>query len=154
MLCFSPLLHPAIPKPKPPDSCGNTPQGAYLALFWVIFNLGAVFGGILTAATNWTSEAPAASASTYAAFLGIMAIGCGLSLLLADPSTVRRPDGTLLQTGSTVEVPRYTSLLFLLTNIPRRKKGLGGENRVEGCGPSYGRRAEPLAPTIFQWKVR
>eukprot|EP00192_Tetraselmis_astigmatica_P024714 CAMPEP_0117688012 /NCGR_PEP_ID=MMETSP0804-20121206/23530_1 /TAXON_ID=1074897 /ORGANISM="Tetraselmis astigmatica, Strain CCMP880" /LENGTH=324 /DNA_ID=CAMNT_0005500291 /DNA_START=240 /DNA_END=1214 /DNA_ORIENTATION=- len=59
--------------------------------------MGAVFGGILTAAANWSSEASSASLATYAGFLLVMLAGSLLSLLLANPATVVRPDGSPVQ---------------------------------------------------------
>ena len=53
-----------------------------------------MFGGVLTAATNWRRPGSGASLATYVAFLSVMALGSALSMLLADPASVVRPDGS------------------------------------------------------------
>ena len=50
-------------------------KGRYQALFWCIFNLGAVIGGLITLATNFHSTASEPSLATYVFFVGIMILG-------------------------------------------------------------------------------
>ncbi|DBA01989.1 TPA: hypothetical protein N0F65_006722 [Lagenidium giganteum] len=72
-------------------------KGIYFSVFWIIFNLGATIGGIITFATNYNSNASGASTGTYVAFLIMMSMGACLSLLLAKPEHVQRNDGTFVQ---------------------------------------------------------
>lgn len=45
-------------------------KGRFTALFWMIFNLGAVIGAVIPLGQNWNSpDAKAASGSTYIAFM-------------------------------------------------------------------------------------
>jgi len=63
-------------------------KGAFISIFWGIFNLGGVIGAIITLATNYSESAANASMATFISFIIIMACGCGLVLLLTNPSDV------------------------------------------------------------------
>ena len=76
-------------------------------MFWMVFNLGAVFGGAVTAFTNWQNVAVEASVSTYTTFILVMICGSLLTFVLANPSSVIRPDGSLVQVLSIVESRHY-----------------------------------------------
>ena len=85
-------------------------KGRYQALFWAIFNMGAVIGGLITFASNVDDDgtahaqqhagahaaggAHAASPATFAAFLAMMVAGACVALAMRDPSrrAVVRPD--------------------------------------------------------------
>ncbi|KAF0709657.1 hypothetical protein As57867_005785, partial [Aphanomyces stellatus] len=71
-------------------------KGKYFSYFWIIFNLGACLGGFLTFGTNYDNHGKAATTSTYILFLVLMVIGSLLSLVLVDPNTVVRNDGTMV----------------------------------------------------------
>lgn len=78
-------------------------KGIYLSYFWIIFNLGAVMGGLLTFALNFDKKPgepeTAASSSTFAVFFFLMACGSAGCLLLVSPDRVVRPDGTVVQSA-------------------------------------------------------
>lgn len=71
-------------------------RGTYISLFWCIFNLGGVLGGLLPFSFNYRSGADAASVNdgTYIAFMAIMLVGTALTLLVLPPSRIVRNDGT------------------------------------------------------------
>jgi uncharacterized membrane protein YeaQ/YmgE (transglycosylase-associated protein family) len=70
-------------------------KGKFVAVFWGIFNLGAVIGALIPTAQNWNSgNAPAAPGSTYIAFLVISLVGACVPFFLANPANVIRSDGT------------------------------------------------------------
>mmetsp|Transcript_44854 Transcript_44854/g.120082 ORF Transcript_44854/g.120082 Transcript_44854/m.120082 type:complete len:335 (-) Transcript_44854:63-1067(-) len=74
-----------------------TPQsrGRLIGLFWIIFNLGGVAGGLLEFGLNYSNEAGSASAASYFSFIAAMLAGALLSpFLLARPSQVVREDGS------------------------------------------------------------
>jgi hypothetical protein len=68
-------------------------KGHYFAIFWIIFNFGAVIGGIITFVSNYHSRSDAAGPETFLIFSAIMGVGSLLSLTLAAPNTVLRPNG-------------------------------------------------------------
>ncbi|KAJ2450654.1 hypothetical protein EV183_004154 [Coemansia sp. RSA 2336] len=78
-------------------------KGKYIAVFWVIFNLGGMLGGILPFAINYHSESDSLSDSVYIAFIVLESLGAVLGLALAPPAKVTRDDGT------SVVLVRYTS---------------------------------------------
>ncbi|PIA13480.1 MFS general substrate transporter [Coemansia reversa NRRL 1564] len=69
-------------------------KGKYIAVFWVIFNLGGMIGGVLPFAINYHSESDSLSDGVYIAFVILESIGALLGLALAPPSKVVRDDGT------------------------------------------------------------
>eukprot|EP01065_Artemidia_motanka_P000418 TRINITY_DN10188_c1_g4_i1.p1 TRINITY_DN10188_c1_g4~~TRINITY_DN10188_c1_g4_i1.p1 ORF type:complete len:468 (+),score=134.17 TRINITY_DN10188_c1_g4_i1:100-1503(+) len=71
-------------------------KGRYLAVFWVLFNMGGVVGGLVTFGTNYDRDLAEPSVSTYVTFLAVMAAGSCLCVLLVPPSAVERPDGTMV----------------------------------------------------------
>ncbi|KAF0717615.1 Aste57867_2196 [Aphanomyces stellatus] len=71
-------------------------KGKYFSYFWIIFNLGACLGGFLTFGTNYDNHGKAATTSTYVVFLVLMCCGTLLSLVLVDPNTVVRNDGSMV----------------------------------------------------------
>ncbi|KAJ1882335.1 hypothetical protein LPJ57_001013 [Coemansia sp. RSA 486] len=78
-------------------------KAKYIAVFWVIFNLGGMLGGILPFAINFKSEKDTLSDGVYIAFVVLECIGALLGLALAPPSKVVRND------GSSVVLVKYTS---------------------------------------------
>ncbi|KAJ0409302.1 hypothetical protein ATCC90586_007580 [Pythium insidiosum] len=77
-------------------------QGRYLSTFWIIFNLGATSGGVLTFLLNFNSADHAApgsgkrsvSPATFLAFMLLTAVGTAIAaLLIVPPSDVVKEDG-------------------------------------------------------------
>merc|ERR1719482_2268589 len=68
--------------------------GSYVAVFWVIFNSGAVVGGLVSFALNYHSAASAASPGTFLAFLSIMLMGSILCGVMSPLNRVARADGS------------------------------------------------------------
>uniref|UniRef100_A0A0D9W1S3 Major facilitator superfamily (MFS) profile domain-containing protein n=1 Tax=Leersia perrieri TaxID=77586 RepID=A0A0D9W1S3_9ORYZ len=71
-------------------------RGSYISLFWCLFNLGGVLGGLLPFSLNYHRGDDAASVNdgTYIAFMAFMLLGAALALLLLPPSRIVRDDGT------------------------------------------------------------
>uniref|UniRef100_A0A0D9ZGA2 Major facilitator superfamily (MFS) profile domain-containing protein n=1 Tax=Oryza glumipatula TaxID=40148 RepID=A0A0D9ZGA2_9ORYZ len=71
-------------------------RGSYISLFWCLFNLGGVLGGLLPFSLNYHRAADAASVNdaTYIAFMAFMLLGAGLALLLLPASRIVRDDGS------------------------------------------------------------
>ena len=72
-------------------------KGKYFSWFWIIFNLGATMGGLITFGTNYNSQGSSASTTTYIVFLILMSCGCFMSLTLAKPENVIRNDGSVVK---------------------------------------------------------
>lgn len=72
-------------------------KGRYIALFWIIFNLGAVLGEAVALGRTYdnTTDSPV-SDGVYIGFLIITLIGTSLTFTLAAPSSIRRNDGTIV----------------------------------------------------------
>lgn len=68
-------------------------RGKYIYTFWILFNLGSVFGGTLSMAINWNQEIQKTNQASYFCFIAIMILGALGGLLLADPENVEREDG-------------------------------------------------------------
>ena len=76
-------------------------KGFATALFWILFNSGAVVGGLLTLFTNYHSASAAApSTTTLVCFLSVMLCGTALTALLVPPERVLRRDGRRVNTVS------------------------------------------------------
>ncbi|KAJ2491809.1 hypothetical protein IWW37_002008 [Coemansia sp. RSA 2050] len=92
-------------------------KGRYIAIFWVIFNLGGVIGGIVPFATNYhqgdNKTAVPLSNAGYIVFIALEALGAASALFLAPPSRVIRDD------GSHVVLINYTSVGFEAKEILR-----------------------------------
>ncbi|KAL2869940.1 unc-93 family MFS transporter [Aspergillus lucknowensis] len=69
-------------------------KGKYISIFWVIFNLGGVIGGLIPLAQNMHSDAGRVNDGTYIAFMVLMVVGFFLAWLLADSKYIVRNDGT------------------------------------------------------------
>ncbi|KAL1539815.1 UNC93-like protein 1 [Salvia divinorum] len=70
-------------------------KGSYIALFWSIFNLGGVIGGLIPFAMNFhRTEARSVNDATYIGFMVFMSIGTLLSVSILHPSRVIRDDGS------------------------------------------------------------
>lgn len=73
----------------------TTRKGTYIALFWTIFNMGGVMGGLIPFSLNYHRiDAEAVNDQTYITFMCFMSVGTILSLAMLPPSRVVRDDGT------------------------------------------------------------
>lgn len=74
----------------PPDR-----KGTYISMFWSIFNMGGVIGGLIPFILNYNrSEASSVNDGTYIGFMIFMAIGTVLALAILHPRNVIRDDGS------------------------------------------------------------
>ncbi|KAF5743421.1 UNC93-like protein 1 [Tripterygium wilfordii] len=70
-------------------------KGTYISLFWSIFNMGGVIGGLIPFILNYhRNEASSVNDATYIGFICFMSAGTLLSLSILPPSRVVRDDGT------------------------------------------------------------
>ncbi|GER46762.1 UNC93-like protein 1 [Striga asiatica] len=70
-------------------------KGLYISLFWSIFNLGGVIGGLIPFILNFNrNEALSVNDGTYIGFMAFMSIGTVLSLSILHPGRVLREDGS------------------------------------------------------------
>ncbi|RAH70865.1 unc-93 family MFS transporter [Aspergillus aculeatinus CBS 121060] len=69
-------------------------KGKFIAIFWVIFNLGGVIGSLVPLGQNLHSVAGQVNDGTYIAFMVLMALGFVLAWGLADSKYVKRKDGS------------------------------------------------------------
>lgn len=70
-------------------------KGTYISIFWSIFNLGGVIGGLIPFVLNYhRTEAVSVNDGTYIAFMCFMAAGAALSLAILPPSRIVRDDGS------------------------------------------------------------
>ncbi|OMO64144.1 Ion channel regulatory protein, UNC-93 [Corchorus capsularis] len=70
-------------------------KGSYIALFWTIFNLGGVIGGLIPFILNYHREtAETVNDQTYITFMCFMTAGAIISLAILNPDRVVRDDGT------------------------------------------------------------
>ncbi|KAK9673095.1 hypothetical protein RND81_12G145600 [Saponaria officinalis] len=71
-------------------------KGTYISIFWSIFNMGGVIGGLIPFILNYhRAEAASVNDGTYVGFMCFMAFGALLSLLVLPPSKVVRDDGSV-----------------------------------------------------------
>jgi MFS family permease len=74
---------------------GTDGRGVLFGLFWLVFNFGAVCGGLLTFGHNFgDSSGGEASAGTFVIFLCLMALGSALCVLFEPAGRVIRIDGS------------------------------------------------------------
>ncbi|KAF8022368.1 hypothetical protein BT93_F0027 [Corymbia citriodora subsp. variegata] len=70
-------------------------KGTYISLFWGIFSMGGVTGGLIPFILNYNrSEAGSVNDATYIGFMGFMIVGALLSFAILPPNKVIRDDGT------------------------------------------------------------
>ncbi|XP_019195058.1 PREDICTED: UNC93-like protein 1 [Ipomoea nil] len=70
-------------------------KGTYISLFWSIFNMGGVVGGLIPFIMNYhRTDAVSVNDGTYIGFMIFMSIGTVLSLAILHPSRVIRDDGS------------------------------------------------------------
>jgi MFS family permease len=70
-------------------------KGRYIAVFWTIFNLGGVVGGLIPFALNYHADETksAVNDATYVSFMVVMAFGALLGFALVTPEKVRAASG-------------------------------------------------------------
>ncbi|KAL0923623.1 hypothetical protein M5K25_007687 [Dendrobium thyrsiflorum] len=72
-----------------------TYKGTYISIFWSIFNLGGVIGGLIPFILNYhRTQAASVNDGTYIAFMCFMSAGMVLSLAILPPSRIVRDDGS------------------------------------------------------------
>lgn len=70
-------------------------KGTYISMFWSIFNMGGVIGGLIPFVLNFhRTKAASVNDATYIGFMVFMAVGMILSLAILHPSRVIRDDGS------------------------------------------------------------
>ncbi|XP_068316655.1 UNC93-like protein 1 [Pyrus communis] len=70
-------------------------KGTYISIFWSIFNMGGVIGGLIPFVLNYhRSEVASVNDATYIGIMIFMSIGTLLSLGILPPSKIVRDDGT------------------------------------------------------------
>jgi len=96
-------------------------KGTYISIFWVIFNLGGVFGGILSFGLNFNTQQGQASPASYFTFAGIMACGSiSAFFLLCSPTLVVREDGEHVTFGKEtgpIDEFKNVAMMFLNRNM-------------------------------------
>jgi len=104
-----------------------TPQsrGWLIALFWIIFNLGGVVGGLLQFALNYDNQSASASPVSYFAFVGAMLIGALVApCVLAPPASVVREDGSSVSFEQTTSPWEELSAALQAVSDPFIKRNL------------------------------
>ncbi|KAJ1972862.1 hypothetical protein H4R35_004440 [Dimargaris xerosporica] len=91
-------------------------KGSYIALFWVIFNLGGVLGGLIPFGLNFDGSAGPVNDGTYIGFLVIELLGAALGLALAPPERVIREDGTNVELRKEPVLLEFLQVLKLFGN--------------------------------------
>lgn len=70
-------------------------KGSYIAVFWSIFNMGGVIGGLIPFVLNYRrTSAASVNDGTYITFMCFMSAGALLALAVLPPSRVVRGDGS------------------------------------------------------------
>lgn len=72
-------------------------KASYLALFWIVFNSGAVAGGLLSFGLNFDEVAREATSGTFVAFALVMLLGSLLCWTLSPLHLVVRSDGSRVE---------------------------------------------------------
>ncbi|KAF2014166.1 MFS general substrate transporter [Aaosphaeria arxii CBS 175.79] len=86
-------------------------KGRYIGIFWAIFNMGAVIGGLVPLIQNVHSTQSAVGNGTYIGFLALTVLGFACAFTLTRTSTVARKD------GSGIEVIAHPSWKAELTGL-------------------------------------
>lgn len=71
-------------------------KGRYIGIFWAIFNLGAVIGGLVPLIQNISSTKTSVGDGTYIGFLALTLVGCVSSVALCKTERVIRSDGSTI----------------------------------------------------------
>ncbi|TVU06848.1 hypothetical protein EJB05_46884, partial [Eragrostis curvula] len=97
-------------------------RGTYISLFWCLFNLGGVLGGLLPFGLNYRrgNDAGSVNDGTYIAFTAIMLVGAALSLLRSSATTAVGSPGSLYSSPATegVEIVKLFANWRMLLLLP------------------------------------
>ncbi|KAJ6553314.1 major facilitator superfamily domain-containing protein [Mycena capillaripes] len=69
-------------------------KAKYIAIFWIIFNLGGVVGSAVAFGQNFHTTAGSVQNGTYISFLILTIIGAAIPAIMVDPKKMIRTDGT------------------------------------------------------------
>ncbi|KPV72064.1 uncharacterized protein RHOBADRAFT_48986 [Rhodotorula graminis WP1] len=69
-------------------------KGRLFSVFWIVFNMGGAIGSAIETGLSWNSTSNTVSNAVYIVFLVIGAVGALIPLLLVNPATIVRSDGT------------------------------------------------------------
>ncbi|KAL2826168.1 major facilitator superfamily domain-containing protein [Aspergillus pseudoustus] len=69
-------------------------KGRTISLFWMIFNIGAVIGGLIPLLQNLHSSKNSVNDGTYIGFIAMTTLGLILGAFLCNPLFVKRKDGS------------------------------------------------------------
>ncbi|KAI9464319.1 MFS general substrate transporter [Boletus coccyginus] len=94
-------------------------KGAFIAIFWAIFNLGCVTGSAVALGQNFNSTSGSVGNGTYTAFLILAFTGVVISIFVADPYKMTRTDGTrVVRTSHASWKTEFINLLVALKEDP------------------------------------
>uniref|UniRef100_A0A1D1ZH07 UNC93-like protein 2 n=1 Tax=Anthurium amnicola TaxID=1678845 RepID=A0A1D1ZH07_9ARAE len=89
-------------------------KGTYIAVFWSIFNMGGVIGGLIPFVLNYhRTSAESVNDGTYIAFMCFMSVGTALALAILPANRVVRDD------GSRASAVKYSRVSTELAEIAR-----------------------------------
>ncbi|GJN35031.1 hypothetical protein PR202_gb23758 [Eleusine coracana subsp. coracana] len=94
-------------------------RGSYISLFWCLYNLGGVLGGLFPFSFNYHrgDKPDSVNDGTYIAFIAFMVFGAALSLFILPPTEIVRDDGSkatrFIYSSLAIE---STEILRLFTN--------------------------------------
>ncbi|KAJ3080773.1 DUF895 domain membrane protein [Rhizoclosmatium hyalinum] len=91
-------------------------KGTFFAIFWIIYNLGAVLGETIPMAQSWSIGYPDISETIYLIFIVLMVCGSIVAFLIQPPGTIIREDQTQIQTAPTNVLREFIEVLKLFTN--------------------------------------
>ena len=95
-------------------------KGRFIAIFWVVFNLGACIGSAVAMALSWDAAHDSSLGNgAYAAFIAITFFGGCCAGLLKNPASLKRSDGSpVTVTKATTWRIEITGLYKLLRTDP------------------------------------
>lgn len=98
-------------------------RGKHVSIFFGIFNMGGVLGGLMALSANWSTaaESTKASEAAYMMFIGTMCAGTALCVFLKDPSSMTRSDGSAVVISS---LPSVKKELLAIGSVVRDKRML------------------------------
>lgn len=96
-------------------------KGRLFSVFWIVFNMGGTIGSAIETGLSWNSTSNTVSNAVYVVFLVIAAVGALIPVLLVNPATMVRNDGTRVippihpsaSSLPLLEPPRKPELLIL-----------------------------------------
>ncbi|XP_002982929.2 UNC93-like protein 1 [Selaginella moellendorffii] len=97
-------------------------KGLYISIFWSVFNMGGVVGGLIPFFLNFSrdrSSSHSVNDTTYIAFIVVMLCGSILSLKLVQPDQVAREDGTQVISALHTDVATECWEILKLFRDPR-----------------------------------